>query len=107
MTIIFIGIIYSSKIIYRIQVSTQKKSAGRKTVKLWDDFRRVPNSNRTGFRALCKHCQKEIQGVLDRMRNHLEICQQNVNILLSDSDENKSNPIDSHLPSTSRFNATN
>lgn len=47
-------------------------AAGRKKDPIWISFERI--SKGKGYRAKCKSCKKEIQGVLDRMKKHLEVC---------------------------------
>lgn len=62
-------------------------SAGRKSNVLWEHFKRVPNANKTGWRAICNSCQVELQGVLDRMKKHFEQCRSRGDIQSLESDD--------------------
>lgn len=74
-------------------------SAGRRSDSVWDNFKRIPNSNKTGFRAICNYCKKELQGVLVRMRKHLSECQDENDIVELDEIES--------TPTTSTQNQSN
>ena len=50
-------------------------AAGRKKDPIWVSFQRVKKGK--GYRAVCKTCNKEIQGVLERMKKHLTVCSVN------------------------------
>lgn len=45
---------------------------GRRNDPLWNKFKKIENKNKTGFRAVCLKCNYELQGVLDRIRRHLD-----------------------------------
>lgn len=49
-------------------------AGGRKNDPIWNEFRKKANENRTGWRAICNKGNFEMQGVLERMRNHLDAC---------------------------------
>ncbi|XP_053105078.1 uncharacterized protein LOC128324475 [Hemicordylus capensis] len=50
-------------------------AAGRKRDSVWQYFNEVPLPiSKAGMRAKCKHCNKEMQGLVARMRQHHEKC---------------------------------
>ncbi|XP_053102956.1 uncharacterized protein LOC128323583 [Hemicordylus capensis] len=50
-------------------------AAGRKRDPVWQYFNEVPLPiGKAGMRAKCKHCNKEMQGLVARMRQHHEKC---------------------------------
>lgn len=68
--------------------------AGRKLDPLWNNFVKVANDNKTGYRAICKNCNKEMQGVIQRMKKHEDICSKNspdVETINLDDDDDQNN----------------
>lgn len=47
--------------------------SGRKQDPVWLLFDRIAKGK--GFRANCKNCKQEIQGLVSRMKKHVENCQ--------------------------------
>ncbi|XP_076050454.1 uncharacterized protein LOC143031004 isoform X2 [Oratosquilla oratoria] len=47
-------------------------SPGRKKDPIWFSFERTKKGK--GHRARCKNCNKEIQGIVHRMKRHLQLC---------------------------------
>ena len=41
---------------------------------VWKHFEKVVQIGKTGCRAKCKRCSKDIQGIVARMKYHMEIC---------------------------------
>ncbi|KAG7176839.1 putative BED zinc finger-containing protein 1 [Homarus americanus] len=54
-------------------------ASGRKKDPLWYYFDRIPKGK--GFRTKCKKCNQEIQGIVSRMKKHMEICQKQTSTL--------------------------
>lgn len=48
--------------------------AGRKEDSVWQYFIKKTEKNKLGCRAVCKYCKKEIQGLVQRLKKHHEIC---------------------------------
>ncbi|KAG7172414.1 putative BED zinc finger-containing protein 3, partial [Homarus americanus] len=66
-------------------------ASGRKKDPLWYYFDRIPKGK--GFRAKCKKCNQEIQGIVSRMKKHMEICQKQTSTLSEgDTDEAPDKP---------------
>lgn len=50
-------------------------AAGRKRDPVWEYFNEAPSPiGKAGMRAKCKRCNKEMQGLVARMRQHHEKC---------------------------------
>ena len=50
--------------------------AGRQRDAIWDDFEGLPaTSKQKATRAKCKSCGQEVQGLVQRLRNHKKKCQ--------------------------------
>lgn len=49
-------------------------SAGRKRDPIWLYFKEKFEVGKKGSRAICKKCEKEMQGLVARLKNHLSIC---------------------------------
>ena len=41
---------------------------------VWNYFEKVVQIGKTGCRAKCKRCSKDIQGIVARMKCHVDIC---------------------------------
>ncbi|KAG7174794.1 putative BED zinc finger-containing protein 4, partial [Homarus americanus] len=66
-------------------------ASGRKKDPLWYYFDRIPKGK--SFRAKCKNCNQEIQGIVSRMKKHMEICQKQTSTLSEgDTDEAPDEP---------------
>lgn len=48
--------------------------AGRKEDSIWQFYIKKTERNKLGCRAVCKKCNKEIQGLVQRLKAHHEIC---------------------------------
>lgn len=48
--------------------------AGRKEDIIWKFFEKKTDPNKTGCRAVCKSCNKEIQGLVQRLKDHKKFC---------------------------------
>lgn len=48
--------------------------AGRKEDSVWQFYLKTTDSKKSGCRATCKNCKKEIQGIVQRLKAHREIC---------------------------------
>lgn len=47
---------------------------GRQKDAIWQYFLEKCGNTKTGRRAICKICKKEIQGIVARMKTHYEEC---------------------------------
>ena len=47
-------------------------ASGRKQDPLWLHFKRVPKGK--GYKARCKKCNQEFQGLISRMKKHYHMC---------------------------------
>lgn len=60
--------------------------AGRKEDNIWKYFEKKTDPNKTGCRAVCKSCSKEIQGLVQRLKDHKKFCvNQQTSVLSADS----------------------
>ncbi|XP_018012992.1 uncharacterized protein LOC108670053 [Hyalella azteca] len=50
------------------------RKAGRQKDAIWKYFDEIPSGQSKGIRARCKDCGKELQGLVQRLRNHKLIC---------------------------------
>lgn len=48
--------------------------SGRKSDNVWNSFKKITVPGKTGCRAVCKVCEKEMQGLVERMKKHLDDC---------------------------------
>lgn len=62
------------KLIKSEQVKCKIKMSGRKKDKIWDYFIEKTEKGKTGSRAVCKNCKKEMQGLVQRLKGHHEKC---------------------------------
>lgn len=44
--------------------------AGRKENSIWQFYIKTTDPNKSGCRAICKICKKEIQGIVQRLKAH-------------------------------------
>lgn len=49
-------------------------NGGRRKDLTWLYFDEIKSDKRKGYRAKCKTCNKEIEGQISRMKNHMEKC---------------------------------
>ena len=49
-------------------------SSGRKTDPIWNDFDKINVDGRKGFRAVCKGCEKVMEGQVQRLKLHARKC---------------------------------
>lgn len=49
--------------------------AGRKKDFIWNHFHEIETKSGKGLRAKCKHCGKEIQGIVSRLKCHISNCE--------------------------------
>ncbi|KAM4035029.1 uncharacterized protein ACNLHF_021730 isoform 1-T1 [Anomaloglossus baeobatrachus] len=57
------------------EIPTDNRTAGRKRDPVWEYFNEAPSPiGKAGMRAKCKRCNKEMQGLVARMRQHHEKC---------------------------------
>jgi len=51
------------------------RKAGRSKDGIWQEFDELPStSGKSGCRAKCKACGKELQGLVQRMKSHIQQC---------------------------------
>ena len=55
------------------------RGGGRKQDDIWAYFKKSVTPGKTGSRATCRSCNKEIQGLVKRMKDHFEVCEGNKN----------------------------
>lgn len=73
--------------------------AGRKQDAVWLNFDRVrPTSGKSGFRAKCKDCGKEMQGLVARLKQHHGACHAKIIELDTLNSSNMDLPKNSTLP---------
>lgn len=48
--------------------------SGRKKDPVWMNFNEIKSEKRKGLRALCKICNVEIEGHVNRLKKHMEKC---------------------------------
>ena len=73
--------------------------AGRKQDAVWLNFDRVrPTSGKSGFRAKCKDCGKEMQGLVARLKQHRGACLTKIIELDASNSSNMDLPTNSTLP---------
>ena len=53
--------------------------AGRKEDSIWQFYIKTTSSNKSGCRATCKQCKKEIQGIVQRLKAHHDVCKRQQN----------------------------
>jgi len=49
--------------------------SGRKSDVIWHKFKKIVTAGKTGCQALCNTCGEEMQGIVERMKRHVRICQ--------------------------------
>ena len=73
--------------------------AGRKQDAVWLNYDRVrPTSGKAGFRARCKDCGKEMQGLVVRLKQHRGACPSKVIEVEPPTSSNMDPPINSIFP---------
>lgn len=50
-------------------------SSGRKNDPVWNYFLKLSTTSGKGYRAKCKECSLELQGIVSRLKSHREKCQ--------------------------------
>lgn len=62
---------------YFQKIAEMSRSGGRKKDPIWQYFIEKSNKSdgKTGSRATCKKCKFELQGIVERMKKHWEVCQ--------------------------------
>ena len=55
--------------------------AGRKQDPIWTHFDRFETPGISGWKAKCRLCQKEMQGVVNRLKQHYATCSSNLHDL--------------------------
>lgn len=48
--------------------------AGRRKDNIWNNYVEKVSKGKTGSRAICKICKKEMQGVVQRLKEHYSKC---------------------------------
>lgn len=48
--------------------------AGRKEDNIWQFYVKTTDPNKSGCRATCRNCKKEIQGIVQRLKAHHDMC---------------------------------
>ena len=59
-----------------MSLTTRVTVSGRKSDPVWEYFERIPSKSGKGWRAICKQCKLELQGIVVRLKFHREKCQQ-------------------------------
>lgn len=54
--------------------------SGRKKDPIWNHYIEKSDKAKTGVRAVCKNCNKELQGLVQRLKNHHIICKNVVSV---------------------------
>ncbi|XP_076030420.1 uncharacterized protein LOC143018720 [Oratosquilla oratoria] len=49
--------------------------SGRKNDPVWNYFEKLPTTSGKGYRAKCKDCSQELQGIVSRLKSHRDKCQ--------------------------------
>ena len=49
--------------------------SGRKNDPVWNYFQKLPTTSGKGYRAKCKDCSQELQGIVSRLKSHRDKCQ--------------------------------
>ena len=49
--------------------------SGRKNDPVWNYFQKLPTTSGKGYRAKCKDCSQEQQGIVSRLKSHRDKCQ--------------------------------
>ena len=57
-------------------MTTRLNVSGRKSDPVWEYFERIPSKSGKGWKAKCKQCKLELQGLVARLKLHREKCQQ-------------------------------
>ena len=50
------------------------RGGGRKQDPVWLHYEQAVVPGKTGCRATCKYCKKEMMGIVDRMKTHISQC---------------------------------
>ena len=50
------------------------RGGGRKPDPVWLHYERIVTPGKTGTKATCKYCRKQMQGIVDRMKSHINQC---------------------------------
>uniref|UniRef100_A0A6P7H6L1 Uncharacterized protein LOC114346820 n=1 Tax=Diabrotica virgifera virgifera TaxID=50390 RepID=A0A6P7H6L1_DIAVI len=48
--------------------------SGRKKDPIWQFYVKTTNPNKLGCRAICRKCRKDIQGLVQRLKAHHDVC---------------------------------
>lgn len=72
-------------------------NSGRKRDVIWNEFTELKVADKQGSRAVCKRCNHELQGIVDRMKKHSKFCRK--------SNENISAEKGDIVPSSSNGNS--
>ena len=75
----------SSSIYLPATLIMSKHGSGRKLDSIWQYFDKSVTPGKTGCRATCKACSKDIQGIPERMKAHIHKCNVADSAPLSDS----------------------
>ena len=59
-----------------MSLTTRLTVSGRKSDPVWQYFERTPSKSGKGWRAKCKNCSLELQGLVARLKSHREKYQQ-------------------------------
>ncbi|XP_066983752.1 uncharacterized protein [Macrobrachium rosenbergii] len=79
-----------------MSLTTRLNVSGRKSDPVWEHFNRIPSKSGKGWRAICKQCKLELQGIVARLKSHREKCQQlQTELSEEDLDDPESVPITS------------
>ena len=57
-------------------LNTRINVSGRKSDPVREHFDKIPSKSGKAWRAICKDCKLELQGLVARLKNHREKCQQ-------------------------------
>ena len=54
---------------------------GRKSDLIWTNYKKMTTPGKCGTRAICKKCGMELQGLVERLKKHAEICTGNIKVI--------------------------
>jgi hypothetical protein len=74
-------------------------ASGRKPDAIWDEFSKLKIAGKQGSRAVCKRCNHELQGIVDRMKKHYELCSKSTQNV---EQSNKTNTLKSYSKNDSK-----
>jgi hypothetical protein len=63
-------------IIFICNFKRSESMSGRRSDAVWNNFKKVTVDGKSGCRAVCNKCNKEMQGLVERMKKHLLECNQ-------------------------------